>query len=530
MPNSQPPGYVNDLPEGYPPDTPRCGYVFQHDHKYKGRGVKGRLCGLPVPDDELGGREQLCYFHSTRPRKRDTELKEKLEAAKAYVGEAQLPEAELWQAELPDARLFYSNLQGADLREANLQGTRLWHANLQGANLLDANLEGAYLSSANLEGADLRDANLQGANLWGANLQGATLYDANLQGAWLCDADLRDADLLSANLRGAHPSGADLRGASLLFVNLSYGYLAKAEMQGTCLKGANLVNANLWGVNVALLDRIDEETGLVTTTPATLERADLRGASLLDARIAPEVNLSELSFAFPITRRWFPWQKRGWIGLRGIRRWWRLRRMRWGEYHIRDERCASSDEEWHKIRTLYGWDEYMRRPTLADCHTLYRQLKLNYQESGDYQTAGEFFVREMECKRAQMVKDRKPLLQRFWPALMYFLCGYGERPKWIAAWALVLVALFAFVHGWWGLRDSAGDYVMGPGIDWIPSLAGMGRWLTAAYFSVVTFTSLGYGDLAPGAGWGRFFAGLEAALGIVIMSLFLICVVRKYSR
>ena len=135
----------------------------------------------------------------------------------------------------------------------------------------------------------------------------------------------------------------------------------------------------------------------------------------------------------------------------------------------------------------------------------------------------------MECKRAQMVKDRKPLLQRFWPALMYFLCGYGERPSWIAAWALGLVTFFAFIHGVLGLRNPGGEYVVGPGVEW-PSLAGVGHWFTAAYFSVVTFTTLGYGDLAPGAGWGRFFAGLEAALGIVIMSLFLICVVRKYSR
>lgn len=489
------PDYVNDLPAGCPSDTPRCQYLFQgykldprwrgyvisDTTAFRGRDVVDRPCGLPVkpyPEDP----EPRCYFHSTCPRAGDRGLKAQLElavASRRYLGESHLAEAEL---------------------------------------------EGAHLVKALLDYADL-----QGANLWGANLQGATLYDANLQGALLCDADLRDADLLSANLRGAIPSGADLRGASLLFVNLSYGYLPKAELQGTCLRGADLVNANLCGVNIALLDRIDEETGLVTTTSATLEGADLRGASLLDARIAPEANLSKVGFGFPITRRWVPWQKCGWIGLRGMRRWWRLRHMRWGAYHVRDERCARSDEEWRKIRTLYGWDEYMRRPTLADCHTLYRQLKLNYQESGDYQTAGEFFVREMECKRAQMVVENEPLWQRLSPAIMYFVCGYGERPAWIAYWALALVAFFGFIHGAFGLRDAGGEYVIGPGVD-APTWAGFGRWLTAAYFSVVTFTSLGYGDLAPGPVWGRLFAGLEAALGIVIMSLFLICIVRKYSR
>ena len=222
--------------------------------------------------------------------------------------------------------------------------------------------------------------------------------------------------------------------------------------------------------------------------------------------------------------------------------WWSrpsapLGYWRWTEYHIQDERCAHSDVEWSRPKIRYVLPDSCR-PTFADCEAIYRQLKLNYQESGDYQTAGEFFVREMECKRAQMVKDSEPRLKRCWPALMYFLCGYGERPSWIAAWALVLVALFGFFHGWAGIISHyTGEYRIGPGIAW-PTWghigetiwAGFTAWLTCLYFSVITFTSLGYADLAPAPGVGRALAGVEAALGIVIMSLFLICVVRKYSR
>ena len=38
------------------------------------------------------------------------------------------------------------------------------------------------------------------------------------------------------------------------------------------------------------------------------------------------------------------------------------------------------------------------------------------------------------------------------------------------------------------------------------------------YFSVVTFTSLGFGDLVP-TGAGRFFAGVEVVLGLAIFGL-----------
>jgi hypothetical protein len=37
----------------------------------------------------------------------------------------------------------------------------------------------------------------------------------------------------------------------------------------------------------------------------------------------------------------------------------------------------------------------------------------------------------------------------------------------------------------------------------------------ALYFSVVTFTTLGYGDVVPGEGW-RVLAALQAAVGILV--------------
>ncbi len=71
-------------------------------------------------------------------------------------------------------------------------------AYLGDADLGDANLRGADLGGADLRGADLRGANLggadlRGANLGGAYLRGANLRDANLGGAYLRGADLRDA-------------------------------------------------------------------------------------------------------------------------------------------------------------------------------------------------------------------------------------------------------------------------------------------------------------------------------------------------
>ena len=58
-----------------------------------------------------------------------------------------------------------------------------------------AYLGGAYLGGADLCDADLGGANLRGADLGGANLRGADLGGADLDGAYLGGADLCDADL-----------------------------------------------------------------------------------------------------------------------------------------------------------------------------------------------------------------------------------------------------------------------------------------------------------------------------------------------
>ena len=51
----------------------------------------------------------------------------------------------------------------------------------------------------------------------------------------------------------------------------------------------------------------------------------------------------------------------------------------------------------------------------------------------------------------------------------------------------------------------------------------------ALYFSVVTFTTLGYGDFTP-VGWSRPFAAVEAFNGAFMIALFILGFVKKMTR
>jgi voltage-gated potassium channel len=46
------------------------------------------------------------------------------------------------------------------------------------------------------------------------------------------------------------------------------------------------------------------------------------------------------------------------------------------------------------------------------------------------------------------------------------------------------------------------------------------RWIDAFYFSTITLTTIGYGDIAPQTDWGKLFTMFYAVLGIGILGAF----------
>jgi hypothetical protein len=52
----------------------------------------------------------------------------------------------------------------------------------------------------------------------------------------------------------------------------------------------------------------------------------------------------------------------------------------------------------------------------------------------------------------------------------------------------------------------------------------------AFYYSGITFTTIGYGDISPIGGWARFLAIIEGLFGLVLTSSFVVSLVRKYTE
>lgn len=190
---------------------------------------------------------------------------------------------------------------------------------------------------------------------------------------------------------------------------------------------------------------------------------------------------------------------------------------------------ASAYEEAARQSQISGDFEY--------ASLLYKYAALNYERDGEFLNFSDCFYRSKESYRRfltylflnpkkirhiaavageRMIRKR---LKFFFAWLLlsfsYFVWGYGERPLRAFFSALAIVFVSAIFYTYAGVLKEG--IVANPG------------FFEALYFSVVTFTTVGYGDVIA-VGLSRIVAVLEAFCGVFITPLFIVALSRKYLR
>ncbi len=175
-----------------------------------------------------------------------------------------------------------------------------------------------------------------------------------------------------------------------------------------------------------------------------------------------------------------------------------------------------------EVREETRANEEGTREALIRAESAHRNLKESYKNEGDYGTAGEFFIREMAVRRKVAFQDRE---YGYWlmSNLIAGLCGYGERPTRVIFWWFAFTITYAVIY----FAGQLIEYTDGATeIDFTT----LGGFLTCFYFSVVTFTTLGFGDISPVTDVGRAVASVEAFTGAFMIALFVLVFGRKMIR
>jgi hypothetical protein len=149
--------------------------------------------------------------------------------------------------------------------------------------------------------------------------------------------------------------------------------------------------------------------------------------------------------------------------------------------------------------------------------------KVEYQEKacrraksiflGNREEADYHFFREMEARRLQ-----KKAVWKILESPIHYIFGYGTRPyNVLATWVLVILG-FGFLF--WSLQGV---------VNANTSEIANSLWGNI-YFSIVTATTLGYGDFQPKPGFFQILAAAEAIFGTFMWAAFIVIFARKYMR
>ena len=400
-----------------------------------------------------------------------------------------LPKATLHGQNLEERDFSEQNLRNADLSDTRLDDTDLTGANLELADLSGASLTGVDLSGATLEGADLTDADLQDADLPDAFLRGANLTDASLRATDLTDADFEDATLTRATLWGANASEATFEDANCADARLEDGNFTDATLQNADLTDANARNCVFDGANL-------QNTLLVRTD---CRDADFSDALLYDTVFSNSRINSQTRFA--------------------------------------DRQATDTDTLTQRPNCIYETDETTadRLPDdttpLEAAQWTYGRLATLHENNALSERARQFHVSKEEAEREQY--DRADNPRYYVKTVMWHLTGHGESVKrtlkwwaWVIATAAVLLPYTGGVENANGTRHAISVTELGS-----RTAGGMVQdLLINAYFSVITFSTIGYGDLAPAGPISRAIVAVESVLGALLVALLIFVLGRRVSR
>ena len=269
------------------------------------------------------------------------------------------------------------------------------------------------------------------------------------------------------SMAGFQLANCDLRGIDLVNHGHHHGYdLSYADLYHTNLSGAHLYKLNL--------------------QHSSLMKADLHEANLNDANLTQSnllgINLKRTKIA----------------------------KITWGE-QLRQERQAAQA------------DITQRQQLMDEAEEIYRNLCKTCEAQGFFEEAGLFFFKEMQMRRRKFALTD-------WRHHFYYMIelfsGYGERPLRVIMFSLMVIFSCAILYYFIGIQDSGQliQYQAGQPLSQM-----VANFRDCTYFSVVTFTTLGYGDITP-VGNARILAAIEAFIGSFSIALFVVVFVKKMAR
>ncbi|WP_254768361.1 pentapeptide repeat-containing protein [Salinilacihabitans rarus] len=310
---------------------------------------------------------------------------------------------------------------------------------------------------------------------------------------WHADVESKPREAFEADRprRGERLDGAILRSVSLAGVTWLAGCrLIGADFTGAILRGVDFTGADLRRSTFRDVDLRRATFERAVVEDALFVNADLREATFLDARLD-----RTLFSDAPMDRE-----------------------TAFGDRLVYERLIDEADDREAVI-------------DFADGATwTYRELQRIFDENALPDRSIEYYRREMDLRRRVAWKTgayRRAIKL----AGSHWLMRYGTSPWRVVASSLVLILVCALLYPLTGgIREVGVDTAITYSLE-DPTQASLAALLSvffrSLYFSIVTFATLGYGDIQPIGTVARTIAGVESLLGSLLMALLVFVLTRS---
>ena len=273
----------------------------------------------------------------------------------------------------------------------------------------------------------------------------------------------------------------DLSNFNLKKSQLEKIYLVDATMKNCDLSRANLKNASMYGINLSGSNLFKTNFEKANLNNANLENCNLLGANFLKTK---------------------------------------LKNVNWGkDYKVINE--LEAEEAYNK------GDIETAKIKYREAEDVYRAIKISMQSQTLGHHTGEFFIREMIAKRKQFNKFSVP---RIGSKLIELTTGYGEKLRNIVFTIIGVILVCMVLYGIEGVNYS--DPVNGSRTisffgDDIQKFGLLNTLGNLFYFSVVVYSTVGFGEMIPIGILGKSVMIFEGIMGGLILAILIIAVYKK---
>lgn len=280
-------------------------------------------------------------------------------------------------------------------------------------------------------------------------------------------------------------------GAKLSGANLGNIGFDEISLKGTDLRDSNLSNIDLTGVNLKDANLSCSNCEDTVFSRANVQGVDFRGAELKGALFGEAQIDRGTTFLGPPdggTSNPYP--------------------------------CCVYDLDYDRKQDPRGTGELKEMVDENKAINTYRTLELLSKSQAQPRLQSNCFIRRKEV-------DRKAISGGLLPLFSYHIMRHGESPKRIACYSMGIIVAFALIFPFGLMKET------GPGgavLTWDAICQDWTLFLQSVYYSVLTFTALGFGDFGPANAMGQVVTMSETIIGVIFIGLFIFVLGRQAER